>query len=80
MKKAKGNEALSIFGEGGALEVVESDIKITGISSKFRRACINNEDAIFQASSFLEELMKELFIYIYQNTDYSPQPSCQVDK
>lgn len=82
-EKQKRNVVLKVFGPKGALAIcAEKKVKVTlqHVSAIFVKACRNHPQDVVDAHTNFDEKARELYVYLYRNSDYSLKPNCELDK
>jgi len=77
------NNPLAIFMKDGLLEVFPEKKKPTmeDLCARFQNACIKKSEEVAKAAENWLDLARELFCYIYTQSDYSPMSyNCSLDK
>ena len=77
-------KVMTLFSPDGALPIFEvkgdQELSLADLSLLFRHACRVHPDKVAEAVKNYRTLVRSLFTYTYQNTDYSLKPTCAVSK
>ena len=81
--RASGHTVLSMFAPGGALAISakkKARVNLESVYAIFHKACKDRPDEVEKACKMFQEKVCWLFNFLYNNTDFSFKPNCEVDR